>query len=118
MDRLEHDAQTDMDVRREYARELIRRGDARGSLLELSIQPGTDAWLEIHKVIEGDDVAIQWLSSYLMHWTKLDLEDTKVSILAPLKAFTNLEGLALNGTQVSNLLPRHVNTRHHAKEAY
>jgi len=44
MDRLEHDANTNMDIRREYIRELTRRGDARGRLLELSIEPSKEAW--------------------------------------------------------------------------
>jgi len=67
MDRLEHDAKTDMDTRREYARELTRRSDARGRLLGLSIEPGKDAWVEGHDVLKGDDAMIEWLAGYPTH---------------------------------------------------
>jgi len=105
MDRLEHLALTDMDARREYARELTRRGDMRGRLLEHSIEPGKDAWLEIHEALESDDAMIGWLSGYLTHWPKFDLNETQVSDLNPLKGLSNLQDLSLWRTQVSDLTP-------------
>jgi len=106
LDRLEHLALTDMDARREYVRELTRRGDVRGSLLELSIErDNKDSWLEIHKTIEGDDTMIEWLSGYLGHWIELDLYKTQVIDLSPLADLTNLERLDLSFTQVTNLSP-------------
>jgi len=106
MNRLENDAKTDMDVRREYARELTRRGDARGRLLELSFEPDErDPWLEVHKTVKGNDALIEWLSGYLMHWTELNLSHTQVSDLSPLKSLTNLEWLRLSYTEVSDLTP-------------
>lgn len=66
---LEHLALMDMDARQEYARELTRRGDARGQLLELACKPSWKAWLEIVKPLEiCDQDTTTWLSQYLGHW--------------------------------------------------
>jgi len=127
---LAHLALSDMNARREYARELTRRGDLRGRLLEYSIEPGRRAWREIHAILEGEDTLVDWLSPFLDHWTKLecfgverlvnvtpitcfrylrtlDLGVGSLSLcdIAPLAVLRHLEHLNLNYSRVSNLEP-------------
>jgi len=106
MDHLEHLALTDMEARREYARELTRRGNVRGRLLALSIIPNERrAWLEIHDLLSHDDRHIEWLTHYMGHWTGLDLSDTAIHDLHPLVSLKHLRYLNLSDTPVRALDP-------------
>jgi len=72
--RLEHEALSNAALRDEWARELERRGDVRGSLLRQSITPSRETWFSLldcfqEDVPRGQHASVAaWLRPYLEHW--------------------------------------------------
>jgi len=106
VDRLEHLALTDLDARRKWIRQLARRDDERGRLLELSLEPDACQWLEINDLLDAcDDAAATWLSPFLSHWDCLHLNHPDLGDPSRLSMLTHLEDPSLEDTARVDLSP-------------
>jgi len=74
-DRLRREALADMNAREHWSRQLMRKGDPRGHLLQLSTDPGYANWYAIMRFFKDHVPNAQWgriatwFNDYLDHWS-------------------------------------------------